>query len=50
MDFGIDDDRYLLGTLPAVAPEIIEHDGQTNIACLLPSLMMKPSTPETSSP
>ena len=38
MDFGIDDDRYLLGTLPVAAPEIIEHDGQTYIACLLPSL------------
>jgi hypothetical protein len=38
MDFGIDDDRFLVGTLPVAAPEIIEHDGQTYIASLLPSL------------
>jgi hypothetical protein len=38
MDFGIDDDRFLVGTLPVAAPEIIEYDGQTHIASLLPSL------------
>ena len=33
--FGIDqDDRYLVGTLPVAAPEIIEHDGQYYIAAL----------------
>jgi hypothetical protein len=34
----IDDDRFLVGTLPVAAPEIIEYDGQTYIASLLPSL------------
>jgi hypothetical protein len=38
MDFGINDDRFLVGTLPVAAPEIIEYDGQTYIASLLPSL------------
>jgi hypothetical protein len=38
MDFGIDNDRFLVGTLPVAAPEIIEYDGQTYIASLLPSL------------
>ena len=37
-NFGIDDDRYLLETLPVAAPEIIESHGQTYIAALLPSL------------
>ena len=27
-----------MGTLPVAAPEIIEHEGQTYIASLLPSL------------
>jgi len=31
-------DRFLVGTLPVAAPEIIEYDGQTYIASLLPSL------------
>jgi hypothetical protein len=38
MNFGIDDDRFLVGKLPVAAPEIIEHEGQTYIASLLPSL------------
>lgn len=38
LDFGVGDDRYRVGTLPIAAPEIIEHDGQTFIAALLPSL------------
>ena len=38
MDFGVNDDRYLVGTLPVAAPEIVEHEGQTYIAALLPSL------------
>ena len=38
MNFGINDDRFLVGRLPVAAPEIIEHDGQTYIASLLPSL------------
>jgi hypothetical protein len=36
-DFGIDDDRYLVETLPLAAPEIIESDGQLYIAALLPN-------------
>ena len=38
LDFGINDDRYLVCRLPVAAPEIIEHDGQYYIASLLPSL------------
>jgi hypothetical protein len=37
-DFGIDDDRYLVETLPVAAPEIVESHGQLYIAALLPSL------------
>lgn len=36
--FGINDDRYLVETLPVAAPEIIESRGQLYIAALLPSL------------
>ncbi|MEK7404682.1 MAG: hypothetical protein AAB225_06200 [Acidobacteriota bacterium] len=38
LDFGVNDDRYLIGTLPVAAPEIFEHEGQWYIAALLPSL------------
>lgn len=38
MDFGIDDDKYLVCSLPVAAPEIIRHQGRDYIACLLPSL------------
>ena len=38
MDFGIDDDRYLVCRLPVAAPEIVEHEGDLYIAALLPSL------------
>jgi hypothetical protein len=37
-NFGINDDRYLVETLPVAAPEIIEFDGQVYIAALLPTL------------
>jgi hypothetical protein len=37
-NFGVDDDRYLVETLPVAAPEIIESHGQLYIAALLPSL------------
>jgi hypothetical protein len=37
-DFGVDTDKYLVGTIPYAAPEIIEHAGETYIAVLLPSL------------
>lgn len=37
-DFGVNDDRYRVGTLPVAAPEIIEFEGATYIAALLPNL------------
>jgi hypothetical protein len=37
-NFGINDDRYLVETLPIAAPEIIESGGQVYVAALLPSL------------
>lgn len=37
-DFGIDDDRCLVATLPYAAPELIGQGGQLYIATLLPSL------------
>jgi hypothetical protein len=38
MDFGIDDDHYLISTLPVAAPEIIYHRGEYFVAALLPNL------------
>jgi hypothetical protein len=38
LDFGINDDRYLVCTLPVAAPEIIEHEESYYMAALLPSL------------
>lgn len=38
LDFGIEDDKYLVCTLPVAAPEIICRDHKYYIACLLPSL------------
>jgi hypothetical protein len=38
LDFGVNDDRYLIGTLPVAAPEIICYEGAYYIAALLPSL------------
>lgn len=38
LDFGMDDDRYLVGILPIAAPEIITYQGNHYIASLLPSL------------
>jgi len=37
-DFGVEDDRCLVGRLPVAAPEIIHHEGQWYIAALMPSL------------
>ena len=37
-DFGIENDQYLVGTIPYAAAEIIEDDGNLYIAVLLPSL------------
>jgi hypothetical protein len=33
-DFGVNDDKYLVGTMPFAAPELIEHEGQLYIAVL----------------
>jgi hypothetical protein len=38
LDFGVNDDRYLLCRLPVAAPEFICQNGKWYIACLLPSL------------
>jgi hypothetical protein len=38
LDFGVDDDRFLINTLPVAAPEIIYHKGIYYIAALLPGL------------
>jgi len=38
LSFGVNDDRFRIGTLPVAAPEIIHHAGQDYIAALLPSL------------
>jgi len=38
LDFGVGDDRCLVGTLPVAAPEIIDHEGRQYIASLMPSL------------
>ena len=37
-NFGVDDDRYLVETLPVAAPEIVQSHGQLYIAALLPNL------------
>lgn len=37
-DFGVDDDRCRIGTLPVAAPEIVAHEGRDYIVFLLPSL------------
>ena len=37
-NFGVDDDRYFVGTLAVAAPEIFQHQGQWYIAALLPDL------------
>ena len=38
LDFGRGNDRYLLETMPYAAPEIIDFQGQTYLAVLLPNL------------
>lgn len=38
LSFGVNDDRYLVNTLPFAAPEIVDHNGNQYIAALLPSL------------
>lgn len=38
LDFGNDDDRYLVATLPVAAPEIVRHDGGDFLFALNPGL------------
>jgi hypothetical protein len=38
LDFGQDNDRYLVETMPYAAPEIVDFEGQTYLAALLPNL------------
>jgi len=38
LNFGVDDDQYLIGTLPVAAPELVEHEGQLYMAALLPTV------------
>jgi hypothetical protein len=38
LDFGVDDDRCFVGTLPVAAPEIVRVGDQDYLAALLPSL------------
>jgi hypothetical protein len=38
LDFGVNDRRKEVATLPVAAPEIILHEGQYYMASLLPSL------------
>jgi len=38
LDFGVNDDRFFVCTLPVAAPEIVLHQGEYYIAALLPSL------------
>ena len=38
LNFGIEDDRCFVGTLPIAAPEIVRHDGNWFIAALNPGL------------
>jgi hypothetical protein len=37
-DFGVDDDSRFVAELPIAAPEIVEYQGRTYLAALLPSL------------
>ncbi|MDH7569148.1 MAG: hypothetical protein QHJ73_06135 [Armatimonadota bacterium] len=38
LNFGVNDDRYLVCRLPVAAPEVIQHQGEWYLASLLPSL------------
>jgi hypothetical protein len=38
LDFGVDDDRYRIGTLPIAAPEIFQFGGQWYVAAVRPNL------------
>lgn len=38
LKFGVNDDRFFIGTLSVAAPEIVKYDGRYYIAALLPNL------------
>jgi hypothetical protein len=38
LQFGIEDDRYLVALLPVAAPELVTSDGALHIAALMPDL------------
>jgi hypothetical protein len=38
LSFGVEDERFRVGTLPVAAPEILHHEGQWYIAALNPGL------------
>jgi hypothetical protein len=38
LNFGVDDDRYFVATLPIAAPEIVAFRGRLYLACLRPEL------------
>ena len=38
LNFGVNDDRFLVCSLPVAAPELLQHKGQWYMASLLPSL------------
>jgi hypothetical protein len=38
LNFGVNDDKYFVCSLPVAAPELIQHKGQWYMASLLPSL------------
>jgi beta-xylosidase len=38
LDFGRDNDRYLVETMPYAAPEVVDFEGETYLAVLLPNL------------
>ena len=38
LNFGVNDDKFLVGSLPVAAPELLQHKGQWYMASLLPSL------------
>jgi hypothetical protein len=38
LDFGVDDDRHRIGTLPIAAPELVEHEGAWVVFALRPDL------------
>lgn len=38
LDFGVNDDRYMIGEMNVAAPEIITHKGEYYMAALLPNL------------